>query len=301
MKLKVFKTLWGHTGSLDDAIAACEQHGFDGIESQPPANAAKRQEFRAKLDEAGLDYIAEICTGGGYVPDRNLSPYKHLESLRRQAEAAMECQPLFLTVIAGCDAWSIGQSVDFFAAAIRIAEQFGVTASFETHRSRSLFNPWTTREILQHLPALKLTCDFSHWCVVCERLIDTEPEIIALCAERAHHIHARVGYDQGPQVPHPAAPEYRAALEAHENWWTQIWLSQIARNVSVSTLTPEFGPDGYLHQMPFSRKPVANLAEINAWMAARQKKRFAETFLGEPAKPVLNPVAKPLAPAAKHI
>ena len=119
MKLKLFKTLWGHTGNLDDAIAACQQHGFDGIEGQPPANAAQRREFHTKLDGAGLDYIAEICTGGGYVPDRNLSPYKHLESLRRQAEAALECQPLFLTVIAGCDAWSIGESVDFFATAMR--------------------------------------------------------------------------------------------------------------------------------------------------------------------------------------
>jgi sugar phosphate isomerase/epimerase len=301
MKLKVFKTLWGHTGGLDDAIAACHQHGFDGIEGQPPTSGAERKTFRAKLNDAGLDFIAEICTGGGYVPDRNLSPYKHLESFRRQAEAAMESQPLFLTIIAGCDAWSIGQSADFFAAAIRIAEPFGITASFETHRSRSFFNPWTTRDILEQLPALKLTCDFSHWCVVCERLVDTEPEIIALCAERAHHIHARVGYDQGPQVPHPAAPEFHAVLEAHENWWTQIWLSQIARSVPVSTLTPEFGPDGYLHQLPFTREPVADLAEINAWMAARQKRRFAETFLTEPAKPVLDPVAKPLAPAGKHI
>jgi hypothetical protein len=303
MKLKIFKTLWGHAGSLDDALAACQQHGFDGIEGQVPADAAARREFQAKLDDAGLDYIAEICTGGGYVPDRQLSPYKHLESLRRQAGAAMECRPLFLTVIAGCDAWSTGQSVDFFAAAIQIAAQFGITVSFETHRSRSLFNPWTTRDILEQLPSLKLTCDFSHWCVVCERLMDTEPELIALCAERAHHIHARVGYDQGPQVPHPAAPEYRRALEAHENWWTQIWLSQLARNVVVSTMTPEFGPDGYLHQLPFSRKPVADLAEINSWMATRQKKRFVNTFLGEPSHPptrsFVNPVAKPLALAGE--
>ena len=41
-------------------------------------------------------------------------------------------------------------------------------------------------------------------------------------AGRAHHIHARVGCEQGPQVPHPAAPEYQEALTAHERWWTQI-------------------------------------------------------------------------------
>jgi len=284
MKLKTFKTLWGHTGSLDEAMDACRKYDFDGIEGPPPARAMERVVFQKGLAARGLDFIAEICTAGSYVPDRRAAPAEHLESFRRRAEAAMACQPLFLTVVAGCDAWTIQQSVDFFGQAMMIADRLGVAASFETHRSRSFFNPWVTRDILKQLPALKLTCDFSHWCVVCERLIDTEPEVLALCAERAHHVHARVGYDQGPQVPHPAAPEYRAALTAHEGWWTQIWHSQVARGMAVATMTPEFGPDGYLHCEPFTGKPVADLVEINAWMATRQKQRFDEIFNSEPDK-----------------
>jgi sugar phosphate isomerase/epimerase len=276
MELQLFKTLWGHAGGLDAAIAACKECGFAGIEGQTPATPAERGEFRAKLAEHGLGYIAEICTAGGYVPNRQATESEHLDSFLRQAEAALECQPLFLTAIAGCDAWSVGQSVDFFGRAMMISDDLGITASFETHRSRSLFNPWTARDILRQLPSLKLTCDFSHWCVVCERLIDTEADIIALCAERAHHVHARVGYDQGAQVPHPAAPEYREALEAHEHWWAQIWRSQLLRGVSVSTMTPEFGPDGYLHCLPFTGAPVADLEQINTWMAERQRRRFTE-------------------------
>ncbi len=280
MELRLFKTLWGHTGNLAETIAACRSNQLDGIEGQAPATASGRQEFRKRMADAELDYIAEICTAGGYVPDRLAPPAAHLESLRRQATAAAECQPLFLTVIGGSDAWSITQSVDFFGKAMTLAGESGLTASFETHRSRSLFNPWTTRDILQQLPSLKLTCDFSHWCVVCERLIDTEPDVIALCAERAHHVHARVGYDQGPQVPHPAAPEYQGALAAHERWWTEIWRSQLRRGMAVSTLTPEFGPDGYLHCLPFTGAPVADLVPINAWMADRQKRRFTELATG---------------------
>jgi len=276
MKLHIFKTLWGHTGSRDEAIAACRQQEFSGLEGPAPENPAERKKFRTRLTGAGLEFIAEICTAGSYVPDRQASPAQHLESLRQRAEAALECRPLFLTIIAGCDAWSLGESVDFFGQAMAIGEELGVTASFETHRSRSFFNPWTTRDILRQLPELKLTCDFSHWCVVCERLIDTEPEVLALCAERAHHVHARVGYDQGPQVPHPAAPTYQAALEAHERWWTQIWRSQSARGMMVSTMTPEFGPDGYLHCLPFTSFPVADLSEINHWMAKREGQLFAE-------------------------
>jgi len=281
MELKTYKTLWGHTGSLDDAIAACHTHGYCGIEGQSPANPADRREFKSKLLGAGLEYIAEICTAGSYVPDRSATMFKHLESFSRQAEMALECGPRFLTVIGGCDAWSRSQSIDFFGAASVVAAELGVIASFETHRSRSFFNPWTTRDILEELPSLKLTCDFSHWCVVCERLIDTEPEILTLCAARAHHIHARVGYDQGPQVPHPDAPLYREALTAHERWWSQIWESQQARGDATSTMTPEFGPDGYLQAHPFTGVPVADLAETNAWMAQRQRQRFKEAGFAE--------------------
>jgi sugar phosphate isomerase/epimerase len=294
--------MWGHTGSLADAVAACYEHGFNGVEGQAPVVASERDKFRRMLADAGLDYIAEICTAGGYVPDRHAPVSTHLESFHRQAEAAIECGPLFLTVIAGCDAWSAEQSVDFFGQAMAIAGELGIPASFETHRSRSLFNPWITRDILAQIPTLKLTCDFSHWCVVCERLIDTEPDVLALCAERAHHVHARVGYDQGPQVPHPAAPEYQEALEAHERWWTQIWQSQLARGVSVATMTPEFGPDGYLHCMPFTVAPVADLSQINAWMGARQKQRFAGLFPGTPpqSQSGKHGVGRPSSPVTMH-
>jgi sugar phosphate isomerase/epimerase len=301
MKLKTFKTLWGHTGSLADALDACRKYDFDGLEGQAPADAVERLVFQNELAASRLDYIAEICTAGSYVPDRQATPVEHIESFRRQAEAAMACRPLFLTVIAGCDAWSIAQSLDFFGQAMVIAEELGVTASFETHRSRSFFNPWVTRDILKQLPALKLTCDFSHWCVVCERLIDTEPDVLALCAAHAYHIHARVGYDQGPQVPHPAAPEYRTALTAHESWWTQIWRSQAARGMTVATMTPEFGPDGYLQCQPFTGKPVADLVEVNAWMAARQIQQFDEIFHPGTDDKNLRPESNLLVPAGKNI
>ena len=278
MKLTLFKSLWGHPGSWITAIEGCRDLGWDGLEGPAPSTKAQRTDFRSRLEDASLEYIAEICTAGSYVPDRLATLEQHLDSLRVQAEAALDCRPLFLTVIAGCDAWSVAMSVDFFGPAIALAKQLAMPASFETHRSRSFFNPWITRDILRQLPELRLTCDYSHWCVVCERLIDTEPEVLALCAERAQHIHGRVGHPQGPQVPHPAAPEYGEALAAHERWWSQIWRSQSDRGMARSTFTPEFGPDGYLHCLPFTNAPVADLIEVNSWMADRTRHRFQAQF-----------------------
>ncbi len=283
MELKIFKPLWGHNGTFLEAIQQCVEAGFDGIEAPVCEDESERRERCALLRDHGLGFIQEICTGGGYVPRRNATIAEHMQDFRAQVERVAGCGPVLINAIAGCDAWSISESVDFFGSAKECAREYGRIVSFETHRSRSLFNPWIAHEILRQLPQMKLTCDFSHWCVVCERLIDTEPEILALCAERAYHIHARVGYDQGPQVPDPAAPEYAAALAAHERWWDLIWLSQKTRGLEISTLTPEFGPDGYLHTQPYTGMPVADLWQVNQWIAKRQKERFDAVFNKTPA------------------
>ena len=98
--------------------------------------------------------------------------------------------------------------------------------SHETHRQRYFATPWQTRHILRQFPDLRITCDFSHWVCVCERLLPDMGETISLAAQHCHHIHARVGFAEGPQVPDPSAPEYAADLAAHEAWWEEIWQSQ---------------------------------------------------------------------------
>ena len=280
MKLQTYQSRWACPGS----VAAAQARGFDGIEAQAPADSAERREWHKSIVDAGLDYIAEICTMGNYIPPPHASPQAHLDSFRMQVEAALECSPRFITTLAGSDAWELGEAVDFLGRLLAVGRELGVLVSVETHRSRCTFSPWATRLLLQQLPELRLTCDFSHWCCVCERLVlDEEPELLALCASRAHHIHARVGYDQGPQVPHPAAPEYAGVLIAHERWWRAIWHAQQAAGFTLTTMTPEFGPDGYLHTTPFTARPVADLIEINVWMARRQRRHFDDHFVPQAA------------------
>lgn len=275
MELKLYRTLWGYAGSPVQAVAQAATAGFDGIEGQAPRDAAERAALAAALEKHGLDYIAEITTAGGYVPERFASMAEHLHSLERGLRLSRELNPRLVTCIGGCDAWPEAQSERFFTEAMALAEKLGVPISFETHRSRSLYNPWTTERLVLALPELALTVDFSHWCVVCERLLDSELAVIETIAPQVRHIHARVGYDQGPQVPHPAAPEYAAALAAHRRWWEIVWRAQEAGGRHIATMTPEFGPDGYLQLRPFTGEPVADLWEINCWMAEQERAHFA--------------------------
>jgi sugar phosphate isomerase/epimerase len=275
MELSLFKTLWGHNSDFESAIAKALRAEFQGIEGPVPEDLKEARLLQEKLDDAGLSYIAEITTAGSYVPDRQASLQDHLESLECKLEHSLQMSPLFITCLGGCDAWPEELSLEFFSRAMEIATSNNMTISFETHRGRSFFNPWVTQRLVSQLPDIKLTMDFSHWCVVCERLMDTERDVLESLAPHAHHIHARVGYDQGPQVPHPEAPEYEAALHAHQDWWELLWNSQLERGYQYTTMTPEFGPDGYLHEAPFTREPVADLWQINQWMAHEERRHFA--------------------------
>jgi sugar phosphate isomerase/epimerase len=269
--LSVFASAWTF-GGLEACRREVDSGVFDGIEGPPPSSVS---ESRA-LCGWRLPYIAEICSGGSYAPASSVSFESHLLDVQSQLASAAETGALFCTCLVGSDSWPAAKALDFFGRALELGARFGVELCFETHRSRPTFQPWATAELLRALPELRLTCDFSHWCVVCERLPDDEA-VMSLAIARARHMHARVGYAQGPQVPDPRAPEYEPELLTHESWWQRIALAVAARGELV-TLTPEFGPDGYLQHAPFTGQPVADLAEINRWMAKRQRTRLS----GEP-------------------
>lgn len=272
MELQLFKTLWGHTSALAAAADQVVEAGFVGLEGN--ADRLPRDELRNELQSRGLAYIQEIVTAGNYVPRRHATVEEHIADVERQLQLGRSLNPQWVTIIGGCDAWSLEQSVRFFSEAQEVAARMNIACSFETHRSRSLFNPWNALAILQRVPELRLTCDFSHWVVVLERQLDDDWDTVLEVAKHAHHIHARVGYDQGPQVPHPAAPEYAAALASHQRYWETIWQAQRDSGRAFTTMTPEFGPDGYLHTLPFTQQPVADLWEINSWVGRTEQDHF---------------------------
>jgi sugar phosphate isomerase/epimerase len=267
--LSVFASAWAF-GGLEACRREVDSGVFDGVEGPLPSTPAEARALR----DSRVPYIAEICSGGSYAPASSVTFEAHLEDVRSQVAGAAEAGALFCTCLVGSDSWPVAKAVEFLARALELGASFGAQLTFETHRSRPTFHPWATAELLRALPELRLTCDFSHWCVVCERMPDDEA-VLSLVIARARHMHARVGYAQGPQVPDPRAPEYESELLAHESWWRRIALSVAARNELV-TVTPEFGPDGYLQLTPFTQQPAADLAEINRWMASRQRARLSQ-------------------------
>lgn len=272
MDLILVRHLWGVdlAPGPDTLVSRWRQFGYGAIESPLSSSFAP---FIATAREHDLRWVADTYTDGFATGG---SVEQHLRSLREQVEAVAAHDPLLVNSHSGMDHWSETQMVDFFGGALDVEQSLGVPICHETHRRRSLATPWTTGAVLRHFPHLKLTADLSHWVCVTERLLSDFEPLLDQVARQTHHVHARVGFEHGPQVPDPRAPEWQPQLTAHERWWAQIWASQHSRGLPHSTLTPEFGPPPYLWTLPYTQAPLAHLDEICDWMARRQATAFSQ-------------------------
>lgn len=267
MKLEAFGHLWGldHV-PREVAMLRIAEQGYRGVEV-----VLQREPGLARLHAAAADAglaIKPLLQLSGGTPGEQLAEYRHL------LELAARFDPAGITVHGGRDRWPLDVAIDFYRDVVALEAELGVPVGHETHRGRPLHAPWSTAAILEAVPELRLTCDFSHWVVVGERLLEDQAEAIALAASRAVHVHARVGYAQGPQVPDPRAPEWADEVAAHERWWQLVWGAQARAGIVASTFTPEYGPPPYLHTLPYGDVPVADLQAIWAW----QKQRVGDLF-----------------------
>lgn len=257
MKLIRAVSCWGNEVTPIEAVNLAREWNFEAVEG--PA------ELLGEITSEGVELFAEIvtgCTKGTYVSGLSTTPEQHLEEFRRKLDLALPLNPKRVTTMAGSDFWSFPVACRFLEDLVEIGEKSGVVVCVETHRSRPTFHPVRTARLLAEIPHLSLTLDVSHWCAVCERLMPDEIECMAVVEKRVRHVHARVGYDQGPQVPDPRVDSYQNELQSHLACWKRI-----ARNhENEVSFTPEFGPDGYLHRDPKTGEGVADLREINRWM-----------------------------------
>jgi sugar phosphate isomerase/epimerase len=278
MDLKVFKAVWGMSGNWDKQLKHIAEAGYNGVETpMPTLNAEAR--FRELLEKYNLELILHIYTGC----EDNEKPYPdkvkdHVVTFEKQAERAATFDPILINVHSAKDSMPYDDQLIFFENAIRVEKQMNIPVGHETHRGRATYSPWSTARLLKDLPDLHITADFSHWCNVCESMLQDQKENLAITIERSIHIHGRVGFEHGPQVPDFRAPEYEYTLRQHEQWWDEILTSHQSKGSPYLTFTPEFGPPGYMHTQPFTQQPVVDLWEICYAMAQRFRDRFMRQY-----------------------
>jgi sugar phosphate isomerase/epimerase len=279
MELKILKGAWGMPGTWDTRLKQIAEAGYDGIETPLPT-VEEETRFRELLEQYNLVLIAHVYTGC----EDNEKPYpnsaeEHMLSFEKQVERAAAFNPISICAHSAKDSMQYDEQLKFFEQAIRIEKKYQILIGHETHRGRATFTPWSTSSLLKDLPDLHIAADFSHWCNVCESMLEDQQENLAIAFKHAIHIHGRVGFEQGPQVPDFRAPEYEYALARHEQWWDEIAAHHQFMGRSHLTFTPEFGPPPYMHTQPYTGQPVVDLWEICYAMGQRFRERFMRKVL----------------------
>ena len=264
-KILFFQTDWGNTLPMDAFLAKDKAAGYDGVELWMPAGEDKKRSLKEGLKKYELDVIFLHGTA------RNLPFEEALRVYEVGLQEILAWKPVKVNSHTGNDFWPLEQNLAFIELGDRYAKQVGIPVLHETHRGRFSYTLPEAVAMLRNFPNLKYTLDVSHWMVVHERLLTESDPLLQEIFPSVDHIHARVGFAEGPQVPNPAAPEWKNEVKAHLDIWEKIISSQKGK---VFTVTTEFGPPPYMATVPFTNQPLADQWEANVWIMNALKYRF---------------------------
>ncbi|NQV06225.1 hypothetical protein HQ535_06720 [bacterium] len=279
MTVRFSKTMWGAVGAgsphptFDTAIPAIAREGWDGVVFALIALEFDRgigtlPRLAGLCAENRLDLVVMVMTNGVSVAD-------HLATLRAAYDHVAPFDPSHVVCHGGLDRFTPDEASLFYREALAMEQDFGLTVAHETHRSRIMFTPWATARVLDEFATIRLAVDLSHWMVVAERPLDDELETIRAAGSRMIHLDARVGYEEGPQVPDPLADEWSDHRAMFERWWDQAIDARLKTGCCEPlVVVPEYGPPPY--QQTVASEPTTDLWETCLAMRRRWMERAVE-------------------------
>ncbi|MEP6676804.1 MAG: sugar phosphate isomerase/epimerase [Ferruginibacter sp.] len=261
MKIKFFCPRWGQEQTNFETFCNKVKHAeYDGIEMSLPIDADERSAIVETMSAFNLELIAQHWET--FTADFEL----HKTEYRTRLENLAGVNPVFINSQTGKDFFSYEQNVALIGIANEVAKERGIKIIHETHRGKFSFAAHITADYLKKNADLRLTLDMSHWCAVAESLLEDQPDAVDLAISRTDHIHSRVGFAEGPQIPDPRAAEWELTLAKHVAVWQRVLDCRKMDGLDSFTITSEFGPAPYMTLLPHTKQPIADQWEINVFM-----------------------------------
>jgi sugar phosphate isomerase/epimerase len=269
MKLLILCTQWGmQEMALETFFSKVVNAGYDGIDTWIPEDATEKRKFLYLLNEFKLPLVCHQLQAKG------TSIKEYCKSFEYYLNLSMECDPVLINSHTGRDYFTRDEQLKVIDVAQEFSVKNNIRIAHETHRGRIGFSPYNAMDLFLLRPDMKITADFSHWTCVTESYLENCSEIVDEAIKRTEHIHARIGYPEGPQITDPRAKEWSDATGIFLGWWDKIIEHKTDSGEQVFTITPEFGPPPYMVNLPSTGMPVADQLEINNYMKDELKKRY---------------------------
>jgi len=269
MEIKILSPLWGHEHlPLEAFLEKIRAEGYDGIDTWVPADPNDKFFLYDYLQKHGM----VIVTHQHQAEGKDFDQFK--ASFLRNLNLCAEPNPVLINSHTGRDYFTVEQHLQLIDIALDFTAKTGIAVAHETHRGRLGYSPQMLAELFTLRKEFVITADFSHWVCVTESMLENFESVVAEAIQRSRYVHTRVGFEEGPQIPHPDAPEWRYALDKFLSWWDRIIEANAQRGCKILPLATEFGPQPYMPSIPFSNQPVADLFEINCYMKRLLKARY---------------------------
>jgi hypothetical protein len=261
MTIKILCPTWGLQGwGFRQTLNRIKNAGYDGLDTWIPNNPVEKKILFDHLQKNELIIVAHQHQASG--PTFKAFQTSFLNELRKCAEPG----PLLINSHTGHDHFSLRQHAILIDLAAEFADKTGIMVAHETHRGRLGYSPQMFLSMVKKRPGFPVTADLSHWVCVTESLLENFSSAVKAVIESSVHIHARVGYEQGPQVPDPRLPEWQYALDKFAGWWDDIVAVNQLKGRKTMTFTTEFGPFPYMVTTPNKVPPIEHQFTLNLFM-----------------------------------
>lgn len=268
MEIKYICTFWGceHL-SAKQFLSNVVENGYDGVEINFPDDEHFIAEFNAELEcikntlNPNFIFIAQQV-----LPNKKETVNEYIDRITQRLEFLIQLKPNYINSHTGKDFFDFSDNCKIIEICNQLTRVSGIPIWHEIHRGRFSFHLKTLVSYLDIFPKINLIADFSHFCVVSESDLHDQYNLLSKIYPNIKHIHARIGFEQSPQVNNPFAPEWKTYLEQYLSWWKEIIAIQKNKKSEICTITPEFGPFPYMPQEPFTKKPLSNQWETNLQM-----------------------------------
>lgn len=269
MKILFLCPLWGNADiPISEFVSKVKNAGYDGVELSLSMDKAEREITISAIKKAGLLYL------GQHWETVTIDFEEHKREYTERLYNLAKGDPILIDSQTGKDFFTFEQNMELVKATSLFTQDTGIPVVHETHRSKFTFAAHITKQFLEANPDLRIGADFSHWCNVAESLLEDQEEALNIAISRADHIHARVGFQEGPQIPDPRVPEWKEVVEIHISWWERILQRAKKEDREYFTISPEFGPFPYMTILPHTRDPIADQWEVNVYMKDMLKDKF---------------------------
>ena len=269
--LRVYQSLWAteqrRAGVPERPVAerfdAVKQAGYDGMAID--LGALDLLAARTCVPEYARTGLAGLLTA---FPTS-------IEALRPALHLARDIGAPFVIVVGQVMPLAVHDMISVVQAWLRLAAEECMPIQFETHRNCITNDLFTTLQLLDAVPEMRLSADLSHYVVdreMVQPLSATMQNYVLRVLQRSDSFQGRIATRNQIQVP-IAFPQHRDWLEMFLGWWREgfrLWRSR--RPGEDPVFLCELGPPNYAIT-------DANGDELSdRWQEALELKRLARAL-----------------------